>query len=135
MNVAEHLDDADRPETPQNVVFSDDEADDRDDQGGDYSARLEELMSDDDEHGKNGNGVDEEDEDEGFFYTGVDAPPAGSYREQLRDVLGPDHDIDDTEEPEVDNSLIHDVAEKEKFEASMDDEARVSLPSIVNSWQ
>lgn len=127
MNVAEQLGDAERSLTPEHIVYSDDEGeDDRDDHLGDYSTRLEELMSDEDDQEGNANGAEYEDEDdEGFFYNGTDSAPAGTYREQLRDVLGPEHDLDDAEEPEVENSLIHDVTEKERFESSMDDEARV----------
>ncbi|KAJ3548648.1 hypothetical protein NM688_g5266 [Phlebia brevispora] len=126
MNVADQLEDGDRSHTPDHLELSDVEEDDaQDDHGGDYSARLEELMSDDEEHPSNVNGAEhDEDDEEGFFYSGVDAKPLGTYREQLRDVLGPESDLDDAEEHTVENSLIHDVAEKERFEASMDDEAR-----------
>ncbi|KAK7687015.1 hypothetical protein QCA50_009514 [Cerrena zonata] len=69
----------------------------------------------------------EDSDEEGFFYSGVDADNVqGGYKEQLRDVLGPDHEGDDTEdsEVEVERSLVHDVEENEKFAASLDDEAR-----------
>ncbi|GJE92724.1 WD40 and Vps8 domain-containing protein [Phanerochaete sordida] len=97
-----------------------------DDHLGDYSTRLEELMSDDEPSDDRGQeDEDEEDEGEGFFYNGVDAEPSGTYREQLRDVLGPDHEDDDASDPlEVRQDVLHDVQEKEMFEASMDDEAR-----------
>ena len=120
---------------PDQRSFSDEEDEDQVDHGGDYSTRLQELMSDEDEHEENANGATHsEDEDEGFFYNGVDAAAAGSYREQLRDVLGPEHDLDDAVDAEVASSVIHDVAEKELFESSMDDEARVSTALTVNSW-
>lgn len=120
---------------PDHHEFSDGEDEGQVDHGGDYSTRFQELMSDEDEHEENANGIaHDEDEDEGFFYSGVDAAAAGSYREQLRDVLGPEHDLDDAEDPEVASSVIHDVTEKELFEASMDDEARVSTVRIVKSW-
>jgi vacuolar protein sorting-associated protein 8 len=70
---------------------------------GDYSSRMEELMDDDDE--------------EGFVYTGIDVQqPSGGYRDQLRDVLGAEHDEDETEEYEVESSLLHDIdSEKVAF--------------------
>lgn len=118
------------PGRPESPVFSDIGGEDvQDDEHlGDYSTRLEELMSDDEDtaNGSGHAGNDDED-DEAFFYSGVDSEPAGTYREQLRDVLGPEHDDDDaSESPEAGHSLMQDVHEKEMFEASMDDEARVS---------
>ena len=58
----------------------------------DYSARLDEILSDDEEL-ENAAGEDEDEED--FFYTGKDASgtPTG-YQEQMRDVLDGDHDSD-----------------------------------------
>lgn len=103
--------------------FSDDGADgdSHDEHPGDYSTRFEELMSD----AENGTAGHEDSDEEGFLYTGVDADELqGGYREQLRDVLGPEHE-DDLEEVEVERSLVHDVEENEKFAASLDDEARV----------
>ncbi|KAH9935787.1 Golgi CORVET complex core vacuolar protein 8-domain-containing protein [Fomitopsis serialis] len=108
--------------------FSDGEDGDvQDDHPGDYSARLEELMSDteegsdghphDDEHG-------DEDDEEGFVYSGMDAVPSGGYREQLRDVLGHDHEEDELDEREVERSLVHDVEEKDHLASLMEDEAR-----------
>jgi vacuolar protein sorting-associated protein 8 len=115
----------DRSESP---VFSDTEVDGQDDGHlGDYSTRLEELMSDDEGHSGDQEDSDD-DEGERFVYSGVDAEPAGTYREQLRDVLGPDHDDDDAYDPlEVEQDVLHDIHEKEMFEASLDDEARVSM--------
>ena len=116
-----------RSESP---VFSDTEADDihDDDHPGDYSTRLGEVMSDEeDSSGAREHEGDENDDEEAFFYSGVDAEPAGTYREQLRDVLGPEHEEDDTSDAqEVEHSLL--VHEKEILESSMDDEARVSRP-------
>lgn len=137
MNVAEQQEDGGRSLTPEHLNLSDlEEDEDQDDHGGDYSARFDELMSDEDEHVGDANGVehDEDDGDDGFFYNGVDSEPSGTYREQLRDVLGAEHDLDDVDEQEADDSMIHDVAEKERFEASMDDEARVSTARAVDSW-
>lgn len=115
--------------------FSDNEGDDAPEGGlGDYSAQFEELMSDGEDEGGHG-GDDDDDEDdnggeEGFVYSGVDADPTGGYREQLRDVLGPDHEEDElVEEQEVEHSLVHEVEENEKFAATIEDEARVSSTS------
>lgn len=109
--------------------FSDEESGTApDDHPGDYSTRLEELMSDM-EDGPNGDGHEgdegEDDDEGGFVYSGVDAAPSGGYREQLRDVLGPDHEDDELDEHEVERSLLHDVEEKEHLASLMADEARV----------
>lgn len=114
------------PEPSSPYDFSDDGADEdhHDDHPGDYSTRFEELMSD----GENGtNGHEDSDAEEDFIYDGIDADHTqGTYKEQLRDVLGPEHDeSDEHEEVEVERSLIHDVEENERFAASLDDEARV----------
>lgn len=111
---------------PGSPVLSDAEADDvqDDEHPGDYSTRLGEVMSDEEDFAAGH--VDDDNDDEAFFYNGVDSEPAGTYREQLRDVLGADHEDEDTSEAqEVEHSLL--VHEKEMLEASMDDEARVSL--------
>lgn len=61
------------------------------------------------------------------MYSGVDADPTGGYRDQLRDVLGPDHEEDELEAEEVERSLVHEVEENEKFAATIEDEAGVSV--------
>lgn len=109
--------------------FSDnEEAEDSNDHGGDYSTRFEELMSDE-EHGSDHAGSD--DDEEGFVYNGVDAEQGGSYKDQLRDVLGPDHEEDGSEE-EVERSLMQEVEENERFAASLDDEALVR--TYLETW-
>lgn len=112
-------------EAQMNPLDSDGEETPQDDQGGDYTTRLEELLSDA-EHNSGAQSEEGEEEEDGFFYTGVDADPAPTYKEQLRDVLGPDHDEDDVEDSgvEVEHSLLREVAENEEFAAAMDDEAR-----------
>lgn len=119
--------------TEEEFAFSDTDADDAPDAGlGDYSARLEELMSDGEEHGgEDGDEDGEEEEEEGFIYSGVDSDPTGGYREQLRQVLGPDHEEDELEEDEVERSLVHEVAENEKFAATIEDEAGVSCATYT----
>ncbi|CCL98684.1 uncharacterized protein FIBRA_00686 [Fibroporia radiculosa] len=104
----------------------------QDDHGGDYSTRFDELMSDTEDssnshvpHFDEG----EEEEEEGFLYSGKDADPVGGYREQLRDVLGAEHEEDELDEQEVERSLLHDVEEKEKLAAMMEDEAKVVIHS------
>lgn len=94
---------------------------------GDYSARLEELMSDMEDGDSHDGQVDDGDDDEegGFVYSGVDAAPSGGYRAQLRDVLGPDHEDDELEEHEVEQSLLHDVDHKAHLASLMADETRV----------
>ncbi|KAI0075109.1 hypothetical protein K474DRAFT_1676591 [Panus rudis PR-1116 ss-1] len=108
--------------------FSDTDEDNasHDDHPGDYSTRFDAIMGDDEgEDAGNTKALGHsDDEEEGFFYTGVDAADSGGYKEQLRDVLGPDHTEDEQEEVEVERSLVHDVEENEKFAASIEDEAR-----------
>ncbi|KII92434.1 hypothetical protein PLICRDRAFT_27564 [Plicaturopsis crispa FD-325 SS-3] len=93
--------------------FSDneDQEGEEDQHEGDYSTRMEELM-DSDEEDKGAGGEDSEEDEGGFIYEGVDAADASTnYRDQLRDVLGPDHEEDEEElleEQEVEKSLIHD---------------------------
>ena len=88
---------------------------------GDYSSHMEELFDEEAEESLRGDDPFE-DEEEGFIYNGfdvVDAPTG--YQEQLRDVLGPDHNEDDGSESdvlEVENSLVYDQR--------MDDEPLVS---------
>jgi hypothetical protein len=66
---------------------------------------MEELLSDgDDEHGD----AETDGDDGGFVYDGVDADQVTgeNYRDQLRDVLGPDDSYDDSEEQEVEQALL-----------------------------
>ena len=72
---------------------------------GDYSSRLEEVLSDD-QHSDSDEfhyeGGDDDEEEEGFVYSGNDADdgaPQTSYEEQLRDVLDGDLDSDDEISP------------------------------------
>ncbi|KAG7098602.1 hypothetical protein E1B28_000526 [Marasmius oreades] len=79
-----------------------------DEETGDYSTRMKELFSDEEEHSEEVNDLDNE---EGFLYSGVDANVSVGYRDRLRDVLGPDHEDeeeDDTDAHEVERSLIVD---------------------------
>jgi hypothetical protein len=84
------------------------EVDDTDDfaHEGDYSTRMEELF---DEGESDMPGDDEDDPEEAFVYTGIDAEEAlGGYRDQLRDVLEAEHEDDEVvEEIEVEISLLH----------------------------
>lgn len=112
------------PGAAVNGSDSESEEPSQEDHGGDYTTRLEELLSDG-EHDSDAQSEDEE--EEGFCYTGVDADLSTTYKDQLRDVLGPDHEEDEAEEVEVEHSLLQEVAENEDFAAAMEDEARVSL--------
>lgn len=128
MNGTRHEQQPSSASIPDSLTFSDFGGEDavEDHDGGDYSTRLEELLSDDEGHEEEDVGEEEdEDEEEGFFYNGVDSQPSGTYREQLRDVLGPEHEDDEVDEQEVANSLVYSVRENEIYEAAMDDEARV----------
>lgn len=70
---------------------------------GDYSTQMEALFDGDEDSGLYGerHKSDDEDKEEEFFYDGIDADTSTSYKEQLRDVLGQDH-----EEEEVERSLV-----------------------------
>ena len=106
---------------------SDTEADEGDD-AGDYSTRFEELISDAEEDGHGGHEEhdgEDDDDDDGFFYSGKDSNTSGDYRQQLKDVLGSDHEDDELEEQQVEHSLLHEVEEKEKLATMMEDEAKV----------
>ena len=97
---------------------------------GDYSARFEELISDG-EDGE-GRGTDANENEEVFVYSFVDSDPSGGYHEQSCDVLRPDHEKDELEEEkEVGCSLVHEVAENEKFVATIEDEAGVSVSTYI----
>jgi hypothetical protein len=90
--------------SPISLDFSDHENDgDAQIQEGDYSSRMEELMGDDDDGTQPEHA--ESDDEEGFFYDGVDAENDGAgYRDRLKDVLGEDND--ELEIHEVETSLI-----------------------------
>jgi len=84
---------------------------------------MEELFDDGEDDSE---AREDDEEEEGFLYTGVDADESsGDYRSQLREVLGPDLEEDETEELEVERSLLRGVNE-EKLGFSLDD-AQVSL--------
>ncbi|KAH9948952.1 hypothetical protein B0H21DRAFT_196377 [Amylocystis lapponica] len=128
MNGAEPNADDGRVATRGSVDFSDYDSEGEDvqaDHAGDYSTRFEELMSDgEDREGSDGSLHDKDDDDEeGFVYDGADAEPTGGYREQLRDVLGAEHEEDGLSEAEVERSLLQDSEENEKFAALIEDEA------------
>lgn len=113
------------------IAFSDQDGDENDDeeyQEGDYSTRMEELFEDGDEEG----GLEDDEDEEGFVYTGLDADEStGDYRSQLRDVLGPDHEEDEElEELEVEKSLLHEVND-EKVDFSPDD-AQVCVAHVMH---
>lgn len=127
MNGTGHPDNEASPGFSVSPEVSDNEAEEGDDYGGDYSTRYEELISDTEGDGHEGREEDEEEEEEGFFYTGVDSNATGDYRQQLKDVLGSDHEDDELEEQQVEHSLLQQVEENEKFAALMEDEAKVCL--------
>ncbi|KAL0956581.1 hypothetical protein HGRIS_002719 [Hohenbuehelia grisea] len=107
--------------------FSDTASDHEDDDHvGDYSTRMEELFDSDEEdsrrtlRGALDDAEDEDEDDEEFVYTGVDADVSTGYRDRLRDVLGPEHDEEDSEAEEVENSLLA-TSDSEKLPPIHDD--------------
>ena len=112
----------------EDFAFSDTDADDAPDVGlGDYSMRFEELMSDSEEDGHHGGDEEDEDEEEGFIYNGVDSDPTSGYREQLRQVLGPDHEEEEAEEPEESESEGEELEDEDgDEEAASEGEERLS---------
>ncbi|THU95630.1 hypothetical protein K435DRAFT_723399 [Dendrothele bispora CBS 962.96] len=121
---------------PSSLGFSDNEDNDEhefDEHPGDYSTRMEELFEDE-EDGPNAHidGDDSEDE-EGFIYTGADADVSiTSYRDQLRDVLGPEHEEEAdsvVDAREVEKSLI---VEHEEGNESDSDEPLPNADSLSN---
>lgn len=124
-----HLQDADEDGASTirqpSLHFSDNEDDDDlNEHTGDYSSRMEELLSE----GEESDTPDDEDElgDEGFLYTGMDAADTSTgYGDQLRDVLGPDHEDSDVDANEVELSLlIHPESSEKSFD---NEEPLVSL--------
>ncbi|TFK75390.1 hypothetical protein BDN72DRAFT_832262 [Pluteus cervinus] len=92
--------------TIHQLHFSDSEGSEdegADDHPGDYSARMEELMGDDEADAQD---VDEDDEG-GFVYDGLDAVDlSDNYQNQLREVLGTEIDEDEHDAKEVEHSLV-----------------------------
>jgi hypothetical protein len=80
---------------------------------GDYSAHMEELFEGD-ETGSNPPGEETDEDEADFIYSGVDADASSaSYRAQLRDVLGQDHeDGSESDALEVEKSLVLENAEE-----------------------
>lgn len=79
---------------------------------GDYSSRLDEILSDEENEvkGKHSYGFDDgssNEDDEGFLYSGIDAQIPSGYQDQLHDVLGTDA------EPGSDEDQDHAEVEKE----------------------
>ncbi|KAG6832591.1 hypothetical protein H0H92_014427 [Tricholoma furcatifolium] len=111
------------PVIPDNVSVNN-----ADEHLGDYSAQMDELFNDVDDEGRDD--VDDE-EDEGFLYTGVDAPDAPiGYRERLRDVLGSELTDDDAETNEEDITLAHGGNDDEPLSSGLNGHFRESiLPS------
>ncbi|GBE80615.1 predicted protein [Sparassis crispa] len=124
VNTNDHSHVASRP----SLDFSDTEGEELQEHAGDYSTRFEELMSDGEE--ESNIHVSDEEEDHGFVYNGVDSEPKGGYREQLRDLLGPDHEEDELDAAEVEHSLVVNNGEHEKLATLMGDEAGVDVPHI-----
>ena len=92
-----------------NLHFSDSDEDEAEENTGDYShysQQIDDLLDEEENGDKEGNGGrasgSDEDEDEGFVYSGVDAGDlSASYQDQLRDVLDQedvDESVDDTEQ-------------------------------------
>lgn len=103
----------DSPEFVYNGLDDEDEATDPRPHSGDYSSRLDEILGEtDDEPPQNGFGdthTEDGDDDEGFFYHGEleDTSRKKSYKAQLRDVLGPDANDEEDDEPATETEDSH----------------------------
>ena len=97
---------------------------------GDYSAHMEELFEGEEDGSVNGHkhgSDDDEEEEEGFLYSGVDADASVGYKDQLRDVLGQDHEEDEDDDVlEVERSLILENGNNSTVTQTDDDEPLVS---------
>ncbi|KDR75859.1 hypothetical protein GALMADRAFT_509680 [Galerina marginata CBS 339.88] len=78
---------------------------------GDYSSHMEELFEGEDVDSTTQE--DESDDEEGFLYSGIDAETPTSYKAQMRDLLGQDHEDDESQADvlEVEKSLTSEDAE------------------------
>lgn len=84
---------------------------------GDYSSHMDELFDGDDQDESDQHDSEESSGEEDFLYSGVDADAPAPYKDQLREVLGQDHD----EEPGIEaleaedtlnESIITDTADQ-----------------------
>lgn len=97
---------------------SDEDTEHEDLVSGDYSTRMEQIFDEEGQvHSQGQEMDDEEDEDEeGFVYQGVDSEPRGAYRDQLHDILGSAHEDDELDEkelsgaPALENATRNDLA-------------------------
>ena len=77
---------------------------------GNYSSRMEELFSDEEEEHFDLNGALSDDDEEGFVYDGQDAEPRKGYREQMQEILSVNGEGSNDAEDEavVERSIVHD---------------------------
>lgn len=138
------------PDSAQGLHFSDSDseddtgaADEADAHTGDYShysQQMSEFFDNDTNQSDDGlppdalDGVlesdeEEEDDEEGFLYTGVDAPgDSVPYRDQLRDALGNEHDEESTGDAE-EGQLSPLEEEHGKPTIVLEEESLVCLPA------
>ncbi|KAF5386226.1 hypothetical protein D9615_002235 [Tricholomella constricta] len=95
---------------------------------GDYSTRMEELFDDGEDEPVGYEEIEEDNSEEGFLYTGIDAQdvPTG-YTDQLRDVLGTEFTDDELEAHEVERSLVLD---ENDTNLHSDDEEHFPVPVL-----
>ncbi|THH10658.1 hypothetical protein EW145_g1176 [Phellinidium pouzarii] len=107
-----------------------------------YSSRMDEILSEND--GSDNQNIQEEDDEDGFLYTGKDADEAtGGYREQLKDVLDDELDNDEDthgvnfdsqeESSSVNGSHIHVAERMSEYSASTSSFTRPSSFPIMMS--
>ncbi|KAL4268929.1 hypothetical protein AB1N83_002042 [Pleurotus pulmonarius] len=134
---ARNLDNGPTSPQPESLEFLESDDPEEFQYEGDYDTRMAELMSEgEDDAPKADSASDEED---GFVYAGVDADVPTSYSDQLRAVLGPEHESeDDTDEPdEVETSLIIQDSEKplqpenESFSDATPSTSSIGLPGHI----
>lgn len=118
--VAQSISDSTDAETIRLTEHDDDDDENEFTYPGDYSSHMDELFDGDDQDvsDQRDSGETSEEEDD-FVYSGVDADAPAPYRDQLREVLGQDHDEEpgievlDTDDT-LNENILPDSAEQPK---------------------
>lgn len=73
---------------------------------GDYSSNMDEILGE----GPNDTANGDDDDEDIFVYEGADTEPAAAYRDQLRDVLGAEHEDDELEQSQFNATFQTEIA-------------------------